>query len=184
MCDTQWHRSDIPHAITRFCNYSIRCLSRQQPAGPSPHPIEPQHILMQVSRHQTGTIQAARSHFSPLHTLSIYSSRGRTSCPSSRQHFHIHARPVTSRGQMRCLASSSDDILKTYGISPTPGDIGSSNSSSSSKPVPIKQPTAGEHGLRTRIHAYPCNVYPEAGAALHTLGSFLFVFDLVYCTCW
>lgn len=99
---------------------------------------------MQASRHQTGTIQAARSQFAPLRSHTIVSSHGRPSCSSSR---HLHGR-VTRRGQLQ--ASASDDILKKYGISPVPGD-------GSNKPAPIKQQqTAGELP-NPRVHAYPCN---------------------------
>jgi hypothetical protein len=65
---------------------------------------------------------------------------------------------------LRVLGSSSDDILKKYGITPVPGygsTSSSSSSSSSSKPVPIKQQSSGAH------HAWVMGLH----ACMHVLAS-------------
>jgi hypothetical protein len=60
---------------------------------------------------------------------------------------------------LQVLGSSSDDILKKYGITPVPEDSSSGNgsSSSSSKPVPIKQQSSGVRHAWACMHAYNCS---------------------------
>jgi hypothetical protein len=85
-------------------------------------------------------IQATR----PTHSLPVARPIGSSSI-IKQPYYCTHPQQLQHRRRhLAVVGSSSDDILKKYGITPA-GDISGNSSSSSNKPVPLPKPqTSGE----------------------------------------
>lgn len=90
-------------------------------------------------------IQATRA----PHSLPVCRPIGSSSSTSS--HYCTHPQ-LHRRRPLLVVGSSSDDILKKYGISPA-GDVsGCSTGSSSNKPAPVPKPQTSGASMRTCMH--------------------------------